>query len=201
MRVLCAVQCDEPMTVLPEPQLIKNSARATARLWPANFESSASKKSDAYGPEQVGGAIVAAPPRFIRTDSKSFEQLPIRSGPPGPLLEHLPDQAGFLVGLNVLEPVQNLPHALQVRRPLANGAPALKACDGTHPPIGEHFLGQEFSAGFSRGRWSLDEGLRLGLSSCCSDDAAGQYVQHVSGAFQPWCRRRGVAMYLGACMG
>jgi|GEM_PF-6754791 len=89
------------------------------------FESLAPPKNDASGPEQVSGAIIAAPPRFIRTDSKSFEQFQIRSGPPKPPLEHLPDQAGFLVGFNILEPVQDLPHDLQVRRPLADSAPEL----------------------------------------------------------------------------
>src|SRR5574343_1760278 len=84
------------------------------------FESPASPKNDASGPEQVGGAIIAAPPRLIRTDSKSFEQFPIRSGPSKALLEHLPDQAGLLVGLNVLESVQDLPNDLQVRRPFAD---------------------------------------------------------------------------------
>ena len=43
-------------------------------------------------------------------------------------LEHPPDQAGFLVGLNVFEPVQHFPHDLQVLRALADGAPALKSC-------------------------------------------------------------------------
>lgn len=75
------------------------------------------------------GLEIAAPPRLIRTDSKSFEQFPIRSGPSKALLEHLPDQAGFLVGLNVLESVQDLPNDLQVRRPFADSAPALKARD------------------------------------------------------------------------
>ena len=105
--------------------------------------------------EQVSGTMCFGPPRFIRTDSKSFEQFPIRSGPSKALLEHLPDQAGFLVGLNVLEPVQDLPHDLQVRRPLADGAPALKACNGAHSAIGEHFFGQEFSARFDRDLLSL----------------------------------------------
>jgi hypothetical protein len=73
--------------------------------------------------------IPLPPPRLIRTDSKSFEQFPIRSGPSKALLEHLPDQAGFLVGLNVLESVQDLPNDLQVRRPFADSAPALKARD------------------------------------------------------------------------
>ena len=89
------------------------------------FESPSPPKNDESGPEQVSGAIIVAPPRFIRTDSKSFEQFPIRSGPPKAPLEHLPDQAGFLVGFNVLEPVQDLPRDLQVRRPLADSAPAL----------------------------------------------------------------------------
>lgn len=93
------------------------------------FESPSPPKNDESGPEQVSGAIIVAPPTFIRTDSKSFEQFPIRSGPSKALLEHLPDQAGFLVGLNVLESVQDLPNDLQVRRPFADSAPALKARD------------------------------------------------------------------------
>ena len=103
---------------------------------PKRFESPSPSKIDASGPEQVGGAVFTAPPRFIRTDSKSFEQFPVCSGPLGPLLEHLPDQAGLLVGLDVLEPVQDLPHDLQVRRPLADGVPPLKARNGTYPAIG-----------------------------------------------------------------
>jgi len=47
----------------------------------------------------------------------------------GALLEHLPDQTGFFIGLNVFEPVQDLPHDLQVLRALADGASALKACN------------------------------------------------------------------------
>ncbi len=47
----------------------------------------------------------------------------------GALLERFPDQTGFLIGLNVFEPVQDLSHDLQVLRALADGAPALKACD------------------------------------------------------------------------
>ena len=47
----------------------------------------------------------------------------------GALLEHLLDQTGFFIGLNVFEPVQNFPHDFQVLRPFADGAPALKACD------------------------------------------------------------------------
>ena len=108
------------------------STTAVSRQLPhpgGEFESPSPSKTDASRPELVSGAIITAPPRFIRTDSKSFEQFPIRSGPTKALLEHLPDQAGFLVGLNVLEPVQDLPHDLQVRRPLADGAPALKARD------------------------------------------------------------------------
>ena len=65
-----------------------------------------------------------------------FELIPSRSnnfqcvrGPFGALLEHFPDQTGFFIGLNVFEPVQDLPHDLQVLRALADGAPALKACD------------------------------------------------------------------------
>ena len=97
---------------------------------------------------------------LLRQDS--FELIPSRSNnfqsvrrPQGVSLEHLPDQAGFLVGLNVLESVQDLPHDLQVRRPLADGAPALKPRDGTHPAIGEHFFGKEFSARFDRDLLSL----------------------------------------------
>ena len=47
----------------------------------------------------------------------------------GALLEHLPDQTGFFIGLNVFEPVKNFPHDLQVLRALADGPLALKACD------------------------------------------------------------------------
>ena len=47
----------------------------------------------------------------------------------GALLEHLPDQTGFFIGLNVFEPVQDLPHDLQVLRALPDGTPALQACD------------------------------------------------------------------------
>jgi hypothetical protein len=47
----------------------------------------------------------------------------------GALLERFPDQTGFLIGLNVFEPVQDLSHDLQVLRAPADGAPALKACD------------------------------------------------------------------------
>ncbi len=53
----------------------------------------------------------------------------------GALLKHFPDQTGFFIGLNVFEPVQDLPHDLQVLRPLADGAPALQACDGARPAI------------------------------------------------------------------
>lgn len=53
------------------------------------------------------------------------------SNPFGPslsaLLEHLSDQAGFLVGFNVFESVQDLPHDRQIGRPLVHGMPALKA--------------------------------------------------------------------------
>jgi hypothetical protein len=45
----------------------------------------------------------------------------------GALKEHLPDQTGFFIGLNVFEPVQDLPHDLQVLRALADAAPALKS--------------------------------------------------------------------------
>ena len=65
-----------------------------------------------------------------------FELIPIRSNnlqlvraSLSALLEHFPDQTGFFIGLNVFEPVQDLPHDLQVLRALADGAPALKACD------------------------------------------------------------------------
>ena len=37
----------------------------------------------------------------------------------GALLEHLPDQTGFFIGLNVFKPVQNFPHDLQVLWALA----------------------------------------------------------------------------------
>ena len=43
----------------------------------------------------------------------------------GALLERFPDQTGFFIGLNVFEPVQDLPHDLQVLRPLADGAPVV----------------------------------------------------------------------------
>ncbi len=68
-------------------------------------EQSALKLGCFWGIEPVYDGVCFAPPRLIRTDSKSFEQFPIRSGPSKALLEHLPDQASFLVGLNVLEPV------------------------------------------------------------------------------------------------
>ncbi len=178
-----------------------DASQSLGRLIPSCFESPSPSKNDASGPEQVGGAKIAAPPRLVRTYSKSFEQFPIRSWPPEALLEHLPDQAGFFVGLYVLEPIQNLPHDLQVRRPLADGAPPLEACDGTHPAIGDHFFGQEFSAGFRCGSGAWQWGLWLVLSCCRSGDAASQYVQQVAGAFRPLCRRRWVAMCLGACMG
>lgn len=61
----------------------------------------------------------------------------------GALLEHFPDQTGLLLGLNVFETVQNFPHDLQVLRSLADGAPALKACDRTHPTIGERLIAAE----------------------------------------------------------
>ena len=47
----------------------------------------------------------------------------------GAPLEHFPDQTGFFIGLNVFESVLDFPHDLKVLRALADGAPALKACD------------------------------------------------------------------------
>ena len=59
---------------------------------------------------------------------------------PGARLEHLPEQAVFLVGFNVFEPVSNLPHHLQIRLSLADGVSTLKPRYGAQPAIGEHFL-------------------------------------------------------------
>ncbi len=47
----------------------------------------------------------------------------------GALLEHFPDQTGIFIGLNVFEPIQDLPYDLQVLRALADVAPALKSRD------------------------------------------------------------------------
>jgi len=38
----------------------------------------------------------------------------------GAHLEHFPDQTGFFIGLNVFDPVQDLPHDLQVLRAITN---------------------------------------------------------------------------------
>jgi len=38
----------------------------------------------------------------------------------GAPLEHFPDQTGFFIGLNVFEPVKDLPHELKVLRAIAN---------------------------------------------------------------------------------
>lgn len=65
---------------------------------------------------------LVGPYAVLRLDH--FELVPSRSNSfrsirdfPGALLQHPPNQAGFLVGLNVLEPVQDLPHDLQIGGP------------------------------------------------------------------------------------
>ena len=65
---------------------------------------------------------------FELIPSSSNNLQPVR-GLLGCALEHFPDQTGFFIGLNVFEPVQYLPHDLQVLRALADGAPALKSGD------------------------------------------------------------------------
>ena len=74
--------------------------------------------------------------RYVLGRQDYFELIPSRSNNLQPVratlgapLEHFPDQTGFFIGFNVFEPIQDLPHDLQVLRALADGSPALKACD------------------------------------------------------------------------
>lgn len=87
-------------------------------------------------PDQLGKALdrrlFGTPSLRLRRDCCQRDPGPSNSfhaglGLPGVLPHHLPDQAGFFVGLNVFGPVQDLSCDLQIRQSLANGAPALGA--------------------------------------------------------------------------
>ena len=56
---------------------------------------------------------------FELIPSRSNNLQPVRATLGAPL-EHFPDQTGFFISLNVFEPVQDLPHDLQVLRAITN---------------------------------------------------------------------------------